>query len=53
MGRPEETLIRLDPPAMTFRESTPLGNGRLGAMVFGGTLAFPTSAGGTHRLSRS
>ena len=29
-------MVWTDAPAMTFRESTPLGNGRLGAMVFGG-----------------
>ena len=32
----DETLIWLDAPAMTFREATPIGNGRLGAMIFGG-----------------
>jgi alpha-L-fucosidase 2 len=31
-----ETLIRFDTPAANFTESTPLGNGRLGAMMFGG-----------------
>jgi alpha-L-fucosidase 2 len=31
-----ETVIWFEVPATTFRESTPLGNGRLGAMVFGG-----------------
>lgn len=30
-----ETLIRHDAPARNFTESTPLGNGRLGAMIFG------------------
>ena len=29
-------LIWFDAPAQHFTESTPLGNGRLGAMVFGG-----------------
>jgi len=33
--RPAETLVWMDTPAMTFREATPLGNGRLGAMLFG------------------
>lgn len=32
-----ETIIRLDAPAVLFTESSPLGNGRLGAMLFGGT----------------
>src|SRR5947208_6616669 len=31
-----ETLIWFDNPAANFTESTPLGNGRLGAMMFGG-----------------
>src|SRR5512133_2435156 len=31
-----ETMIWFDSPATNFTESTPLGNGRLGAMVFGG-----------------
>src|SRR6266508_3375807 len=31
-----ETLIWFDTPAANFTESTPLGNGRLGAMMFGG-----------------
>jgi alpha-L-fucosidase 2 len=31
-----ETLIWFDAPAANFTESTPLGNGRLGAMMFGG-----------------
>jgi alpha-L-fucosidase 2 len=31
-----ENLVWLEYPASTFRESTPLGNGRLGAMFFGG-----------------
>ena len=31
-----EHLIWFDAPAQHFTESTPLGNGRLGAMVFGG-----------------
>ncbi|HEU5080098.1 MAG TPA: glycoside hydrolase family 95 protein [Opitutaceae bacterium] len=31
-----EKVIRLDEPAERFTESTPLGNGRLGAMLFGG-----------------
>lgn len=31
-----EHLIRLDAPAASFVESSPLGNGRLGAMLFGG-----------------
>ncbi len=33
---PGESRLWLDRPATTFRESTPLGNGRLGAMIFGG-----------------
>jgi alpha-L-fucosidase 2 len=32
----EERVIRLDAPATVFTESSPLGNGRLGAMLFGG-----------------
>jgi alpha-L-fucosidase 2 len=35
-GSPPETTIWLDTPATNFTESTPLGNGRLGAMMFGG-----------------
>src|SRR5206468_4141434 len=31
-----ETLIWFDTPAANFMESTPLGNGGLGAMMFGG-----------------
>src|SRR5271154_7554290 len=31
-----ETTIWFDAPARDFTESTPLGNGRLGAMMFGG-----------------
>jgi alpha-L-fucosidase 2 len=31
-----ETRIWMDAPARNFTESTPLGNGRLGAMMFGG-----------------
>jgi alpha-L-fucosidase 2 len=31
-----ETLIWFNTPAANFTESTPLGNGRLGAMMFGG-----------------
>jgi alpha-L-fucosidase 2 len=31
-----ERVIRLDAPATVFTESSPLGNGRLGAMLFGG-----------------
>src|SRR2546430_3162519 len=31
-----QTLIWFDTPAANFTESTPLGNGRLGAMMFGG-----------------
>lgn len=33
---PAEHIIRLDAPATVFTESSPLGNGRLGAMLFGG-----------------
>ena len=29
-------LLRYDKPAAAFEEALPLGNGRLGAMVFGG-----------------
>jgi alpha-L-fucosidase 2 len=31
-----ETMIWFDAPATNFTDSTPLGNGRLGAMMFGG-----------------
>ena len=31
-----ETVIWMDAPAKNFTESSPLGNGRLGAMMFGG-----------------
>lgn len=31
-----DRVIRLDAPATLFTESSPLGNGRLGAMLFGG-----------------
>ena len=33
---PSETTIWFDAPATNFTESAPLGNGRLGAMMFGG-----------------
>src|SRR5260221_8104139 len=33
---PSETMIWFDAPAKNFTESSPLGNGRLGAMMFGG-----------------
>jgi alpha-L-fucosidase 2 len=33
---PSETTIWFDRPAKDFTESSPLGNGRLGAMMFGG-----------------
>jgi alpha-L-fucosidase 2 len=33
---PSETTIWFDAPAKIFTESSPLGNGRLGAMMFGG-----------------
>ena len=36
-GAPEH-LLRYDPPAEKWVEALPVGNGRLGAMVFGGTL---------------
>jgi len=35
-GSLSETTIWFDRPAKNFTESTPLGNGRLGAMMFGG-----------------
>ena len=35
-GQTTDNLIWFDAPAKTFTESLPLGNGRLGAMVFGG-----------------
>lgn len=34
---PADHLISFDRPALHFTESLPLGNGRLGAMIFGGT----------------
>ncbi|HEY0967939.1 MAG TPA: glycoside hydrolase N-terminal domain-containing protein [Opitutaceae bacterium] len=34
--RAVERSIKLDAPATVFTESSPLGNGRLGAMIFGG-----------------
>ena len=36
-GAEAATALWFDRPAASFRESLPLGNGRLGAMVFGGT----------------
>jgi len=33
---PSETTIWFDAPAKNFTESSPMGNGRLGAMMFGG-----------------
>src|ERR1700720_1540658 len=33
---PSETTIWFDKPAKDFTESSPIGNGRLGAMMFGG-----------------
>ena len=35
-GSPDKTVL-FDAPATHFTESSPIGNGRLGAMVFGGT----------------
>jgi alpha-L-fucosidase 2 len=35
-GRPSDEIVRLDAPASHFTESSPIGNGRLGAMDFGG-----------------
>src|SRR5689334_2875296 len=35
-GSPPESTIWFDTSATNFTESTPLGNGRLGAMMFGG-----------------
>ena len=35
-AEPEHTL-RYDKPASTWTEALPIGNGRIGAMVFGGT----------------
>src|SRR5690349_12108117 len=35
-GSPSETTMWCDTAATNFTQSTPLGNGRLGAMVFGG-----------------
>ena len=35
-SRASETTIRFDTPAKNFTEAVPLGNGRLGAMMFGG-----------------
>lgn len=37
VSRSADTLLWFDTPAKHFTESAPLGNGRLGAMVFGGT----------------
>ena len=38
-GTPEqgEMKLRYDQPATFFEEALPIGNGRLGAMVYGGT----------------
>jgi alpha-L-fucosidase 2 len=33
---PSETMVWFDAPARNFTESSPMGNGRLGAMMFGG-----------------
>lgn len=35
-SNPSETTVWFDVPAKDFTESSPLGNGRLGAMMFGG-----------------
>jgi len=35
-SNPSETIIWFDAPAGDFTESSPMGNGRLGAMMFGG-----------------
>ena len=35
-GADSTTVLRFDKPATTFHQSVPLGNGRIGAMVFGG-----------------
>ena len=36
-GNPEATLLWYKQPAVKWEEALPIGNGRLGAMVFGGT----------------
>lgn len=36
MGTGYGTRLFFDKPAIDFREAFPLGNGRMGAMVFGG-----------------
>jgi alpha-L-fucosidase 2 len=36
-ARPADEVVRFDAPAERFTESSPIGNGRLGAMDFGGT----------------
>ena len=33
---PTGRVVRLEAPATVFTESSPLGNGRMGAMIFGG-----------------
>jgi alpha-L-fucosidase 2 len=35
-GAAQDLLIWFDAPALQFTQSLPLGNGRLGAMIFGG-----------------
>jgi hypothetical protein len=35
-GADSTTVLWFDKPATTFHQSMPLGNGRIGAMVFGG-----------------
>lgn len=37
IGSKNDVTLRFDRPAQKFTEASPLGNGRLGALVFGGT----------------
>src|SRR5580765_6169045 len=36
ISTPSETTVWMNAPARNFTESSPMGNGRLGAMMFGG-----------------
>ena len=37
-NQPEDLVLHYDKPAEFFEEALPIGNGRLGAMIYGGTV---------------
>ena len=51
-GRKDRLVMHYDHPADYFEESLPLGNGRLGALVYGGTGRGRVSPAGHPPLDR-